>query len=100
MSIVRPLHKKCDKTNMSNHRPILLLTTFSKVIENVMHNRISHYLKANNILVPEQSSFRKGISTENAAFKLTDCILKLFHQKMHVGEILCGLAKAHACVNH
>jgi hypothetical protein len=61
---------------MSNYRPISLLTTFSKVIENVMHNRISHYLKANNILVPEQFGFRKGIFTEYAAFKLTDCTLK------------------------
>jgi hypothetical protein len=46
--VVRPLHKKGDKTNMSNCRPISLLT-FSKVIENAMHNRISHYLKSNNI---------------------------------------------------
>jgi hypothetical protein len=62
---------------MSNYRPISLLTTFSKVIESVVYNRISHYLKANNILVPEQFDFRKGISTENAPFKLTDCTLKI-----------------------
>jgi hypothetical protein len=59
ISVVRPLHKKGDKANKSNYRPISLLTTFSKVTENVMHNRISHYVKANNILVPEQFGFRK-----------------------------------------
>jgi hypothetical protein len=37
---------------------------------------ISRYFKANNILVPEEFGFRKGIPTKNAAFKLTDCILK------------------------
>jgi hypothetical protein len=68
--------QKVDKTNMSNFRPISILSTFYKVIENVTHNKISHYLKANNILVPEQFGFRKGISTKNAAFKLTHCILK------------------------
>jgi hypothetical protein len=47
-----------------------LLTTFSKVIEKVMHNRISHYFLANNIFFSEQFGFREGISTENAAFKL------------------------------
>jgi hypothetical protein len=52
-----------------------------------MYNRISHYVKANNILVPEQFGFRKGISAENAVFKLTDCILKFLTQKMHVGGI-------------
>jgi hypothetical protein len=56
---------------MSNYRQISLLTTFSKVLEKVKHNRLSHYLQTNNILLPEQFSFRKGISTENAAFKLT-----------------------------
>jgi hypothetical protein len=85
---------------MSNCRPISLLPAFSKVIKSVMHNRISHYFKANNILVSEQFGFRKGISTENAAFKLTDCILKSLNQKMHVGGIFCDLAKAVDCINH
>jgi hypothetical protein len=57
---------------MLNYRPISLLTTFSKVLEKVMHNMLSHYLRTNNTLVPEQFGFRKGISTENTAFKLTD----------------------------
>jgi hypothetical protein len=76
ISIVRSLYKKqkkSDKTNMSNYRPISLLTTFSKVLEKVVYNRFGHCLKTNNILVSEQFAFRKGISTENAAFKLTQC---------------------------
>jgi hypothetical protein len=87
---------------MSIYRPISLLTTFFKVIENVMFNMLSHNLKANkaNILVPEKSGFRKGISTKNATFKLTDCIPKSLNQKMHVGGIFCDLAKAFHCVNH
>jgi hypothetical protein len=65
-----------------------------------MYSRLSHYLQTNNILVPEQFGFRKGISTENAAFKLTDSVLKSLNQKMHVGGIFCDLAKAFNCVNH
>jgi hypothetical protein len=85
---------------MSNYRPISLLTTLPKVMENVMYNRISHYLKANNILVPEEFGFRKGMFTENAAFKLMDCILKSLNQEMHVGGIFPVLAKAFDCVTH
>jgi hypothetical protein len=57
-------------------------------------------MHTNNILVPEQFGFRQGKSTDNAAFKLTNSILKSINQKMHVGEIFCDLAKAFDCVNH
>jgi hypothetical protein len=81
---------------MSNYRPISLLSAFSKVFEKVVHNRLSHYLQTNNILVPEQCScsFRKGISTKNAAFKLTDSLFKPINKRMHVGGMFCDLAKA------
>jgi hypothetical protein len=56
----------------------------------------SQHMHTNNILVPEQSGFRQGSYTENAAFKLTDSVLK----SLHVGRIFCDLAKAFDCVNH
>jgi hypothetical protein len=50
-------------------------------------------MHTNIILVPEQFGFRQGSFTENAAFKLTDCVLKSIKQKIHVGGIFCDLAK-------
>jgi hypothetical protein len=94
VSIVRLLYKKGDITNMSNYRSISLLTTSSKILEKIMCSKLSHYLQTNNILVPEQFGFRKGISTETASFKLTDSVLKSHNQKMHVGGIFCDLAKS------
>jgi hypothetical protein len=76
ISVASLLYKKGDKTCMSNYRLLSLLTMFCKVLEKVKNNKLSHYLQTNNILVTEQSGFRKGISTENAAFKLTDSVLK------------------------
>ena len=41
-SIVKPIKKKKgDKTNMTNYRPISLLTTFSKILETVKYNRLN-----------------------------------------------------------
>jgi hypothetical protein len=51
-------------------------------------------------LVTEQQGFRKGISTENATFSLTDSVFTSINQKMHVRGIFCDLAKAFDCVNH
>jgi hypothetical protein len=65
-----------------------------------MYSRINQHMNCNNILVPEQYGFRKGISTEDAAFKLTDSVLKYIGQNKHVGRIFCDLAKAFDCLNH
>jgi hypothetical protein len=59
-----------------------------------------HHLHTNNILISEQYGFRRGIYTENAAFKLTISVFKPVNQKMHVGGIVCNLAKAFDCINH
>jgi hypothetical protein len=65
-----------------------------------MHSRLNQHLNTNNILVPEQHGFRKGISAENVAFRLTDGVFKSLNQKIHIGGIFCDLAKVFDCVNH
>ena len=59
-----------------------------------MHNRLSHHLHINNILVTEQNGFRKGVSTENPGLRLTDRVFKSINQKMNVEGIFCDFAKA------
>jgi hypothetical protein len=53
-----------------------------------MHSRLSHNLHTNNTLVTERHGFRGGISTENAAFGLSDSVFKSVNQKTHIGGIL------------
>ena len=55
-----------------------------------------HHLNTNNILVAEKYGFENGISTEDAAFRLTANVFKAINlkKKMHVGGIFCDLAKA------
>jgi len=65
-----------------------------------MDSRLSQHLHTNNIMVTEQYGFVKGMSTEDAAFRLTDSVFKSVKQKMHVGGIFCVLANAFDCDNH
>jgi uncharacterized protein YuzE len=52
------------------------------------------------MLVILQYGFRKGVSTEDAAFRLTDSLFISIKQKKHVTGIFCDLAKACVCMNH
>jgi len=56
ITVVKQIHKKGDKTSMTNYRPISLLTVSSKVLEKGMQSRSSQHLLTNNILVTEQYS--------------------------------------------
>ena len=100
MAVIKPLYKKRDKSDVSNYRPISLLPTFAKIFEKAMFSRLSQHLQTNYILAPEEYTFRKGKSTEDAAFRLTDSVLKSLNQKLYVGGIFCDLSKAFDCVNH
>jgi hypothetical protein len=50
-SIVKPLFKKGDRTDVSNYRPNSILTAFSKFLEKVIYNRLLEHIFNNNILV-------------------------------------------------
>jgi len=66
-----------------------------------VYSRLNQHLQTNNILVPEQYAFRKSMSAEeDAAFRLTDSVLKSLNQKLHVGGIFYDLSKAFDWVNH
>jgi hypothetical protein len=67
-SEIKPLFKKGDRTNISNYRPISLLTSFYKIFDKVIYSRLYHHINQNNILVNEQYGFRNSSSTEKASF--------------------------------
>jgi hypothetical protein len=66
---------------MTNYRPTSLLTVFFKVLKEAMYIRLSQNLHTNNILITEQYAFKKRVSTEDDAFRLTVCVLKSVNQK-------------------
>ena len=78
----------CD---MSNYRPISLLTSFSKIFETIMHIRILNHLTKYNILSNSQYGFRKVLKIEDAIYKVTSEILNAMNNKLYVGGILCDL---------
>jgi hypothetical protein len=99
-SQIHPVFKKRNKTEISNYRPISLLTSFSKIFEKVIYKRLYYHITSNNILAKEQYGFRNNSSTEIASNNLINNTLKALNNKMWVGGIFCDLTKAFAYVNH
>jgi hypothetical protein len=99
-SIVKPLFKKGDMEDMTNYRSISLLTSFSKVFEKIIYDRLLQHIEVHKILVTEQFGFRPDTSTDKASYRLTDEILNALNNRMMVGGIFYDLQKAFDCVNH
>jgi hypothetical protein len=72
---VKPLFKKGERSCISNYTPISLLTSFSKVFEKGICNRLREHLNSNNILVKEQFGCRKNLTTEKATYELINDIV-------------------------
>ncbi|XP_065664787.1 uncharacterized protein LOC136086417 [Hydra vulgaris] len=56
---VIPLYKCNDHSDISNYRPISILSVFSKLFERVVYNRIYDYFIKNNFFYPNQFGFQK-----------------------------------------
>jgi hypothetical protein len=76
---VKPLFKKGDRTDVSNYT----LTSFSKILEKVIYNRLLEHV-INNILEKEEFGFRKNLTTEKATYELSNEIIGALDKKLLV----------------
>ena len=54
---VVPVFKSSDRSSIHNYRPISLLTSFSKLLEKIMYDKVMNFLNSNNILYEHQYGF-------------------------------------------
>jgi hypothetical protein len=80
-AVVKPILKTGDKCEPSNYRRISLLSSFSKVFERLINNKLFEHINRNNILDNNQYGFRPNSSKVKASFKLIDEILKSMNNK-------------------
>ena len=97
---VTPLFKGGNRNGVGNYRPVSLLPLPSKIIERIVHNRLSSFLEENNILDPNQGGFRKGHSTVNTISKLTNDIFEGINKGDLTTSCFIDMAKAFDTVNH
>ncbi|XP_049770522.1 uncharacterized protein LOC126109549 [Schistocerca cancellata] len=63
---VKPLYRKGNKDDVSNYRPLGLLSVFSKILYRLFNKRLTDFLEVNGILSEFQHGFRASRSTGNS----------------------------------
>lgn len=61
LSLITPLYKSGDKSDVVNYRPISILSAISKVFEKIMYSMI--YDRVKHLISPQQHGFAKNKST-------------------------------------
>ena len=68
---VTPVHKKRERTDPANYRPISLLSVVSKLLERVIAEQLTQHLEDHHLLSPRQFGFRKRRSASDLLLLLT-----------------------------
>ena len=64
-AIVTPIFKKGDQSEVSNYRPISLLSTIGKAMEKLVHKYVFNFFLEHHVITTLQSGFTAGDSTVN-----------------------------------
>ena len=63
---VVPIFKKSDPNDVTNYKPISLLSNFNKIFEKLEYHRLSHFLEKYNLLSNHQYELRSNSLTNFA----------------------------------
>lgn len=97
---VSVIFKGGDRNIMSNYRPISILPIFSKVVEKLIHKRMTAFMTIHTIMTPCQFGFIKNRSTESALLFQKEIILNSFEQESYMLGIFVDYSKAFDRINH
>lgn len=95
---VVPIFKSGSKLSAANYRPVSLTCICSKMLEHIiLHNMSS---KLNDILIPQQHGFRKGLSCTSQLLTTTQSIMREVDKGGCVQAAVLDFSKAFDKVSH
>ena len=100
VKVIPVFKNKGSPSETGNYRPISLLSNVDKILEKLVHKRMTKFLNRNNIIYNRQFGFREKHSTVHGLATLTEDIKKSIDE----GKLTCGvfidLQKAFDTVDH
>ena len=95
-----PIHKNGSINDINNYRPISIISTFSKIIEKVVHSQIIKFFNKHSIISESQYGFKQNSSTELAILDLNQYILDNIEKKYSTIGVFLDISKAFDTVRH
>ena len=104
LGIIVPIPKPGKNPELlESYRPVTLTSNIAKVIEKMVVRRTMHELESKELLLPNQSGFRKGRNTTDQIVRLTEAVMNGFqHKRPHKRTLtaLIDFSRAFDRVNH
>ena len=97
---VVPLYKGKEHFLETNYRPILLLTTVSKILEKIVYQHVYSFLQDTGQIYDNQYGFRANHSCEHAIGQVVGSLVKNMENRLHSVCILLDLSKAFNTIEH
>ena len=98
--VVPVFKNKGDYLQVSNYRPISLLSNINKVFEKLVYSRVYSFLDLHNVIYDLQFGFRAGHSTNHALISLTEKVREALDSSNFACGIFIDLQKAFDTVHH
>ena len=97
---VIPLHKKEDKNNPKNYRPVALLPILSKILEKAIFLQTIRYLDENSLLNHSHHGFRKSHNTCTALLQMYNEWIEAYEEGKISAVFMIDMSAAFDVVNH
>ena len=97
---VIPIHKEGSKLELTNYRPISLLSNIDKNFEKLLYKCVHGFLESNNVLYKQQFGFRKSYSTAQALLNIAQKIMDALDKGNYACGVFIDLQKAFDTVDH
>ena len=95
---VTPAHKKGDRTDKSNYRPVSVLPVLSKIFEKLLFTQMNTFM--DNKLSNHLCGFRKGLSPQYCLILMLEKWRTSLDNRGCSGVLLTDLSKAFDCLSH
>ena len=97
---VTPIHKKGDRTDPSNYRPVSLTSQVCKVLETIVREKIIKHMRDNGLFSNSQHGFREGRSCLTNLLETLEHWTKILDEQDCIDVAYLDFRKAFDLVSH